>query len=252
MSLPMPLTWSPTWRETLAMLLPPAWFYRRRIAQEAGAGEPELAALDRLMRRGGTAVDIGANQGVFAFALAALADRVLAFEPNPDYARFARWMLRGRAEVHTLALGDKPGRGTFYVPHADDGMVLHLAGSLKHTHAQFRTIETYEVEIRTLDAFALTGVHFIKADVEGSEREVLEGARATIARERPAILLELLSGTHQDPGALAAEICRSFGYDAFIVQHGETIAALPAIAALGKNTSWGTEIESRNVLFLPK
>jgi FkbM family methyltransferase len=252
----MPVTWpltsSLTWRERLAMLLPPAWFYRRRIAEEARGGEPELAALDRLVQRGGTAVDIGANQGVFAFALAAVAQRVVCFEPNPDYARFARRMLRGRAEVHALALADKPGRGTFYVPHADDGMVLHLAGSLKRTHAQFRTIETREVEIRTLDAFALADVRFIKADVEGSEREVLEGARATIARERPAILLELLSGTHQEPGALTAEICRTFGYDAFIFQRGETIAALPAIAALGKNTSWGSEIESRNVLFVPK
>lgn len=240
------------WREELAMALPPSRFYRQRIAQEAASGEPELAVLDRLMRRGGTAVDIGANQGVFAFALSGLAERVVCFEPNPDYARFARWMLRGRAEVHTLALADAPGHGTFYVPHADDGMVLHLAGSLKHTHTQFRTIESFEVEIRTLDAFALTDVRFIKADVEGSEREVLEGARATIARERPAILLELLSGTHADPGAVTAEICTTFGYDAVIVQHGERIAALPTIAALGKNTSWGTEIESRNVLFLPK
>jgi len=33
---------------------------------------------------------------------------------------------------------------------------------------------------------------------------------------------------------------------------GEKIAALPAICALGKNTSWGTDIESRNVLFLPR
>ena len=71
------------------------------------------------------------------------------------------------------------------MPHADDGMVLHLAGSLKRAHAQFRTVETYEVEIRTLDEFALTDVRFIKADVEGSEREVLEGARAN-DRARPA------------------------------------------------------------------
>jgi hypothetical protein len=161
-------------------------------------------------------------------------------------------MLRGRAEVHALALSDKAGRGTFHVPHADDGMVLHYAGSLKQTHSQFKTIETYDVDIRTLDDYALTEVRFIKADVEGSEREVLEGARATIARERPPILLELLSGTHDDPGALTAEICRSFGYDAVIVQKGERLPALPTIAALGKNTTWGTEIESRNVLFLPK
>jgi len=81
---------------------------------------------------------------------------------------------------------------------------------------------------------------------------VLDGARATIGRDRPVILLELLSGTHADPGAYAAAICESFGYDAFLVQHGEKIAALPAIAALGKNSSWGTDIESRNVLFLPR
>jgi FkbM family methyltransferase len=240
------------WREKLTMLLPPSWFYGRRIAYEAATGEPELAVLGRLMRRGGTAVDIGANQGFFAFALSRFADRVVCFEPNPDYAAFARWMLRGRAEVHAVALADKPGRGTFHVPHADDGLVLHLAGSLKQTHTQFKTIEAYEVEIRTLDEFALTEVRFIKADVEGSEREVLEGARSTIARERPPILLELLSGTHDDPGALTAEICRSFGYDAVIVQRGEQLPALPTIAALGKNTTWGTEIESRNVLFLPK
>jgi hypothetical protein len=37
-----------------------------------------------------------------------------------------------------------------------------------------------------------------------------------------------------------------------LVQRSEKIAALSAIAALGKNTSWGTHIESRNVLFLPR
>ena len=113
-------------------------------------------------------------------------------------------------------------------------------------------MQIFDVEMRTLDEFGLMGVRFIKADVEGSEREVLDGARATIVRDRPIILLELLSGTHADPAACAAAICECFGYDAFIVQRGETIAALPTIAALGKNTSWGTEIESRNVLFVPQ
>jgi FkbM family methyltransferase len=244
--MPLPL------REWLTMLLPPSYFYDRRIAQEARAGEPELAVLTMLVPRGGTAVDIGANQGVYAYALAGIADRVVAFEPNPDYAFFARWMLRGRAEVHRLALSDARGRGTLHVPLSEEGMVLHLAGSLKRTHAQFRNSKTYAVEVRTLDDLGLTHVRFVKADVEGSEREVLDGARATLARDRPMLLLELLSGTHEDPRADAAAICESFGYDAFLVQRGEKIAALPAIAALGRNSSWGSEIESRNVLFLPR
>ncbi len=244
--MPLPL------REKLMMLTPPSLFYRRRIAKEARAGEPELAHLTKLLPRGGTAIDIGANQGVYAYALAGIANRVVAFEPNPDYAFFARWMLRGRAEVHEVALSDACGHGTFHVPLSDQGMVLHLAGSLKRTHAQFRNMNTYDVEIRTLDDFGFKDVHFVKADVEGSEREVLDGARATIARDRPVILLELLSGTHENPAAVTAEICESFGYEAWIVQRGEKIAALPAIAALGKNTSWGTDIESRNILFLPR
>jgi FkbM family methyltransferase len=239
-------------RELLTLLTPPSAYYRRRIAQEARAGEPELAVLDKLMRCGGTAVDVGANQGFFAYALSEVADRVVAFEPNPDYALFARVMLRGRATVHRLALSDQPGRATFHVPIDHDGTVLHLAGSLKGTHAQFPRTRTYDVVVRTLDSFALADVRFIKVDVEGSEREVLDGARATIARDRPPLLLELLSGTHQDPGAYTSSICDAFGYDAFIVQRGEQIPALPAIAALGRNTSWGTDIETRNVLFVPK
>src|SRR2546421_7903367 len=149
-------------RERLAMLMPPALFYRRRIAEEARSGEPELTILAKLVPRGGTAVDVGANRGVFAYALADIADRVVAFEPNPDYAFFARWMLRGRAEVHELALSDERGRGTFHVPLSDQGMVLHLAGSLKRAHAQFRNNKTYDVEIRTLDDFGLMDVRFIK------------------------------------------------------------------------------------------
>jgi len=122
--MPLPL------REKLTMLLPPSLFFRRLIALEARRGEPELPLLHKLLTHGGTAVDVGANRGVYAYALAAIAERVVAFEPNPDYASFARWMLRGRAEVHQVALSDQRGRGAFHVPVSDQGMVLHLAGSL--------------------------------------------------------------------------------------------------------------------------
>jgi FkbM family methyltransferase len=237
--------------EKLDMLSPPSRYYARRIAQEIRSGEPELAMLAELFR-GGTAVDAGTNQGFFAYALSRVADRVVAFEPNPDYAGFARWMLRGRAEVHEIALSDKAGQATFHVPLSDEGIVLHFAGNLKNTHAQFRNQRTYPVELRTLDSYALTDVRFIKVDVEGSEREVLDGARTTIARDKPVLLLELLSGTHADPGAYTASICDDFGYDAYIVHRGKKIQALPAIAKLGKNSTWGTEIETRNVLFTPR
>src|SRR5437016_14410889 len=115
-----------TWRDKLSMLLPPSVFYGRRVAEETRSGEPELAILDKLFRPGGTAVDVGANQGFFAYALSRVAERVVAFEPNPDWAAFAKFMLRGRAQVHPIALSDHPSRGTFHVPLTADGMVLHF------------------------------------------------------------------------------------------------------------------------------
>jgi hypothetical protein len=42
--------------ERLAMLMPSSVFYRRRIAQEARTGEPELAVLAELVPRGGIVV----------------------------------------------------------------------------------------------------------------------------------------------------------------------------------------------------
>jgi hypothetical protein len=123
--------------DRLAMLMPSSLFYRRRIAEEARTGEPELHILADLVVRGGTAIDVGANQGFFAYALGEIADRVIAFEPNPDQALFARRMLRGRAIVHEIALSNETGRMPFFVPISERGTFLHLAGSLKRTHSQF-------------------------------------------------------------------------------------------------------------------
>src|SRR6201993_2714953 len=122
--------------ERLTMLMPPSVFYRQRIAQEARTGEPELAVLAELVPRGGIAVDVGANDGFFAYALADIADHVVAFEPNPDYAFYAHRMLSGRGEMREIALSDAPGRRTLYVPLSDQGMLLHLADSLKRSHVQ--------------------------------------------------------------------------------------------------------------------
>ena len=109
--MPLPL------REKLTLLMPPSLFYRRRIAEEVGSGEPELAILDELVPRGGVALDIGSNQGIFAYALSQIAERVIAVEPNPDYAFFARWMLRGRAEVLELAFSNEFGQRNLLRAH---------------------------------------------------------------------------------------------------------------------------------------
>jgi FkbM family methyltransferase len=206
--------------------------------------------LGSLVGKGGVAVDIGANEGVYAYALSELGATVHAFEANPTFADFAARMLGQRAQVHRHALSNETGQASFFIPLAEDSSELHLAGNLKNSHSQFERQSVIKVEVRTLDSFALKGVQFIKIDVEGSELEVLAGARETIARDHPGLLLELLSGTYKDPLATTREVCEKYDYSAFIVDNGKRLDAMTTIAALKSNTTWGSPISTRNVLFL--
>lgn len=246
--MPLPL------KERLTMtLMPSAFYYRRKIADEAAWGEHELDVLGRLMSPGGTAVDVGANEGFFAFAFSQIAARVEAFEPNPDYALFARRMLGSRGRVHQVALSDKAGSAQFVVPVSEDGVVLHLAGALKPTGAAHARTMRFDVEVRTLDSYALEDVRIIKIDVEGSELEVLDGARDTIRRGRPPLIVELLTGTHADPVAVTETICSTYGYTSWLVtKDGAQVEAVPVMRSLNSNTTWGSPILNRNVLFLRK
>jgi FkbM family methyltransferase len=239
-------------RERLTQtLMPAAFYYRSRIADEATWGEHELTVLGEIMQPGGTAIDAGANQGVFAYAFSRIANQVEAFEPNPDYARFAQRMLDRRARVHQLALSDKAGRAQFVVPLADDGTVLHLGGSLTDGGGAAGKSMRFDVELRTIDSFAFKDVRAIKIDVEGSELAVLAGGRETILRDRPPLIVELLTGAHADPAAATETICDTYGYAAWLVtQDGSRVEALPVIRSLGSNSTWGSAIRNRNVLFL--
>ena len=69
-----------------------------------------------------------------------------------------------------------------------------------------------KVRLRRLDSLELPLCHFLKIDVEGMETEVLEGARATIARCRPTLYLE-----NDRPDHSRELIQRVFdlGYDAY-------------------------------------
>jgi FkbM family methyltransferase len=243
-----------TWKDWIATaLMPASLYYRGRIADEATWGEHELYVLERILARGGTAIDVGANQGVFAYAFSRIADRVEAFEPNPDCAAFARRMLGTRARVHTLALGDMNGRSELIVPVSEQGEVLHLGGNLGQAAGGDVQTVRFPVEVRTLDSYGFENVRVLKVDVEGSELAVLEGGRQTILRDRPPLIVELLTGAHTDPAAATQHICGRFGYAARLVTiDAEIVDALPVIRGLEANTTWGSAIRNRNVLFLPQ
>lgn len=157
-----------------------------------GSAEPELRHLHRFTRRGGTAVDVGANRGHYACRMSQLFDRVHAFEIDPGLTSDLACLAPGRVEVHNVGLSASAGRASFFVPFRGDGMRLHGWGSLHADNCPDADhVTETQVELQPLDDFALADVALIKIDVEGHELQVLQGARQTLARWRPVVLVEI-------------------------------------------------------------
>ncbi len=231
--------------DRLKLLVPSAIYYRHKIRVEAGAGEPELAVLGTLLRPGdGMAIDVGANRGIYSYALSKLCSRVLAFEPNPDLARFARRKLPSNVEVVQIALGAEGGFDVLQIPVGKDGRDRHLLASLGSAPPGLGN-RSLDVEVRRLDDIDTQDVRFIKIDVEGTELDVLRGARQTIARDRPVLMVELLVAYHGDVLGDIDEICRDHGYVAEVLNQGRFESAVERLRT-------GAGVATRNLVFRPR
>ena len=145
--------------------------------------EPELACLATWAPRGGTAVDVGAWYGPWTVRLAGLADRVVSIEPNPDLAAAVRARCPA-AQVVEAAASDQDGTAELHLPPGGRG--AEGTASLEHTSERSITVRRV-----TIDGLGLTGVRFIKIDIEGHEAAALRGAEQTIRRDSPMLVLEL-------------------------------------------------------------
>jgi FkbM family methyltransferase len=228
--------------EHIKKLVPARFYYPRKIAKEAKRSEPELAILRDIVPAGSTAVDVGANRGYYSYALSQIASYVEAFEPNPELARFAAAKLGANVQVHQVALSNREGAGTLYVPQTEQGIALHLLANLGQVHPSHHADEI-EVRLATLDSYGFDDVGFIKIDAEGSEMDIIEGARETISRHRPTLLVELLAGTYRNPVEQINRIRHRFDYDAWILSDNDWIDACCALVL---------PLSTRNVLFMPR
>ena len=168
-----------------------------------------------------SAVDIGANVGVYSVFLRRYARKVHAIEPHPSLAALLRRSLPSDVEVIDCALSDRSGTAHLRVPLIGGRPQAALA-SIDPSNRVAAGDESQSVPVptRRLDDLDLGPVGLMKIDVEGHEGAVLRGAHRTIEEDRPAILVEV-EDRHR-PGAVAQ--VRAFlqerGYSGFFRQDG--------------------------------
>lgn len=191
-----------------------------RIARLTGRLEPELVHLARITGGGRTALDIGANQGLYSYALAGIFQRVLAFEPNSGVAEGLQRAAIRNLEVQNVALSAANGVRELYIPQVS-GVQQHGWASFDQFNLPDATdVLALQVPVRTLDSYALEGVDFVKIDVEGHEPEVLAGAVDTLRRNRPTVLSEIRPANSD---SVLAQF-DSLGYTPYILRAGSLVA----------------------------
>lgn len=158
----------------------------------------EQSVLRRFVTPGMTVVDVGVNLGLHLALMSHLVGsrgHVWGFEPNPaltpNLIRAAVQMKN--ATIVPVALNDKPGPVTFYVPED------HMMGSLWDWTKGSRASEVLTVPSLRFDDLGLGSVDFLKVDAEGAELEIFKGAESTLDRtDAPVVLYEALSAFGRD------------------------------------------------------
>lgn len=158
----------------------------------------EKRLLLELARDARVVLDVGANIGWYSLHIAAQEPdaTIHAFEPVPTtFAKLsANIALNGmgaRVIAASHGLSDKPGSCEMFLPGTSGSPAasmsnLHPSEESRRVTAHFSTMDTF------VAAHGIERIDLLKCDVEGAELMVLKGGDASLARFKPAVLIELL------------------------------------------------------------
>jgi FkbM family methyltransferase len=161
----------------------------------------------KYVKPGTNVIDVGAFIGLHSLYLTrrcvTAGNLVYAFEPQPVLYKILKENIKANAldtriQAFPMALSGTSGLVKMAVPKDYDQW--ENPGGLGFVDDQFQNdqLKSIQVVMMPLDAFQLKNISLMKIDVEGQELQMLCGAKETIARERPVLIVELMGGEDRE------------------------------------------------------
>ena len=157
------------------------------------------------------AVDVGAHHGIYSLLMAGRFCEVVSFEPCTE----ARKILKkntacvDNVAINGSAVSDVTGSGTCLWRKAKvtgdntQGCYIGRTGEV--------LVEDDVRTVRLSDVFyGEQTVTFLKIDVEGTELQVLRGAKRQIVQDRPVIMIEMVDRYLRTRGGTSAEALHQY------------------------------------------
>lgn len=181
-----------------------------------------------LIRKGDVIIDIGANMGYYSFIFSRLvgnSGKVYSVEPVPPLVKQLRKQLMRQKNVRILpfALGDKKGKVLLSMPKEfpDKGYPHHGLFSIRedHTFTSDKFV-FHSTQCKGSEVFAdVDRIDYIKCDVEGYEKIILEDMKPLLIKLQPMVQVEI-----RDKNFLPLlNFFKRLGYKAYKLKDGTLI-----------------------------
>jgi FkbM family methyltransferase len=166
----------------------------RYVIEEQGDWfEDEIRFVRLLLGAGQSAIDVGANYGVYTLSMAALvgpSGKLYSFEPDSSTAGLLHESLAlnsfAQVQVIERAVSDSKRRGFFRLEHNSELNRLLDADEAQDADGG--------VDVTTLDdcraEFGWESIDFVKIDAEGQEPQVVRGAPKFFGKTSPLVMAE--------------------------------------------------------------
>jgi FkbM family methyltransferase len=185
------------------ILFSEAYLLKKRIKRSIkNKDEAELGLIKELSDKNKDAVDVGVYRGVYSFQLSKYYKHVYSYEPNPLLYPYLKKNLKKIATNITLenyALSDGIGEIDLRIPKRFKSIfkgnieeIYRLGCASIHERNKFDDFSAYKVKREKLDNILKDKpIGFIKIDVEGHERAVINGSLNIIKKNKPILLVEI-------------------------------------------------------------
>ena len=174
------------------------YHYERQIVKgQFNAGEIEYEQLQNWIKPGDWVLDIGANIGHYTYRMSELVGdngRVIAFEPIPETFRILSKNMRlapfQNITLMNVAISDRTANVNMEIPMHDTNLTNYYMAKITSNKTSIKSNCNSVMSI-PVDSLNLNEkISLIKIDVEGHEKQALDGMIELLRRDCPILIVE--------------------------------------------------------------
>ena len=206
---------------------PEGFLLKRRLQRSIKRNdEQEINLVKKFIKSGTDSIDVGVYRGVYSYEMSKYSEKVHSFEPNPIIFKYINKNLKKfikNIHLYNFALSNQNKTMNLKIPIRNSNSnkeifeeYYEMGKATIHNENNFENYENFEIQTKKIDELSFDNkISFIKIDVEGHELEVIEGAKNTIKRDKPVLLVEIEKQYTKKEVAESINFINSLGYKSY-------------------------------------